>query len=220
MNAAVCAAVFGASFAAGLSGALMPGPVLTATVAQTLRRGRWAGSLIVLGHAFPELAILGLLLAGGDRILSRPIVLGAVGVLGGLCLLAMGIDILRHRKQAIQATEQTLSEAGGQAAPLRHPVFDGIVLSLTNPYWLLWWATLGLGMAGQALDSLGLAGLVVFFIGHIAADYVWYTGVSFAVAAGRRVLPPAFFQGLFTVCGVAMLLLAAKFLRDGVLRFL
>jgi regulator of ribonuclease activity A len=66
------------------------------------------------------------------------------------------------------------------------------VLSVTNPYWLLWWGALGLGMAGQALDSLGLAGLVVFFIGHIAADYVWYSGVSFAVAAGRRVLPPVF----------------------------
>jgi threonine/homoserine/homoserine lactone efflux protein len=220
MQVGIITALLSASFVAALSGAMMPGPVLTATVAQTLRRGRWAGSLIVLGHAFPELAILALLLTRGEALLRQPMVLGAVGILGGLCLLMMGIDNLRHRKQAIQATEQTLAGDGKGYDVLRHPVSAGILLSVSNPYWLLWWATLGLGMAGQALDRLGLAGLVVFFIGHIAADLVWYTGVSFVVAVGRRKSPPAFFQGVFTVCGVAMLLLAAKFLWDGIQRFI
>ena len=214
------AVIFGASFAAGLSGALMPGPVLTATVAHALRRGRWAGPLIVLGHALPEMAILALVLTRGQELLRRPAVLGSIGILGGALLLAMGADILRSRNRAILETENALSAARPGNTPLRHPIVSGILLSLTNPYWSLWWATFGLGLAGQALEILGLMGLVVFFIGHILSDLAWYSTVSFAVAAGRHALPQGFFRGLLTACGLAMLALAVKFLRDGLLRFL
>lgn len=220
MNVPAGFAIFGASFAAGLSGALMPGPVLTATVAQALRRGRWAGPLIVLGHAFPEMAILALVLGRGEALLRRPAVLGAIGILGGLLLLAMGIDILRSRRRAARETQNALRADRAGGPPLGHPVSAGILLSLTNPYWTLWWATFGLGLAGQALETLGLAGLVIFFAGHILADFTWYSSVSFGVAAGRRSLPVSFFSGLLAVCGAAMLILAVKFLRDGILRFL
>ena len=70
------------SFIVALSGALMPGPLLTLTVGEAARRGFWAGPLIIVGHALLELALVLLILAGVGVWLHRPLVLGLVGVLG------------------------------------------------------------------------------------------------------------------------------------------
>ncbi len=53
------------SFVVALSGALMPGPLLTVTVGEATRRGFWAGPLIILGHGLLELTLVLLLLAQG-----------------------------------------------------------------------------------------------------------------------------------------------------------
>ncbi len=70
------------SFIVALSGALMPGPLLTLTVGEAARRGFWAGPLIIVGHALLELALVLLLLAGVGVWLHRPLILGLVGVVG------------------------------------------------------------------------------------------------------------------------------------------
>ncbi len=52
------------SFAVGLSGALVPGPMLTVTISDSLKRGFIAGPLIVIGHYIAELALILLIFAG------------------------------------------------------------------------------------------------------------------------------------------------------------
>jgi threonine/homoserine/homoserine lactone efflux protein len=64
-------------------------------------------------------------------------------------------------------------------------VWSGIFLSLANPYWLIWWLTIGLGYVIFAA-KFGLVGVFLFFAGHILADLAWYTLVSAAVAYGRN----------------------------------
>jgi threonine/homoserine/homoserine lactone efflux protein len=83
------------SFIVALSGALMPGPLLTLTVGESARRGFWAGPLIILGHAALELALVLLLLAGVGVWLHRPAILGTVGILGGGMLAWMGHGLLK-----------------------------------------------------------------------------------------------------------------------------
>jgi threonine/homoserine/homoserine lactone efflux protein len=46
-------------FLIGLTGAVVPGPMLFATIEASLRRGWIAGPLIVLGHAAVEVLICG-----------------------------------------------------------------------------------------------------------------------------------------------------------------
>ena len=181
------------SFIVALSGALMPGPLLTVTVGEAARRGFWAGPLIILGHALLELALVILLLVGVGAWLHRPAVMGLVGVLGAGILGWMGLALMRaSRHSRLEFNPETHSGF--------HPVLAGILLSLANPYWLLWWVTIGLGYVMFAA-KYGLRGVSFFYVGHILADFVWYSLVSGAVAQGRHFLSDRLYQGFLACCG-------------------
>ena len=207
-------ALFSSAFVVGLSGAMAPGPVLTATIAESLRRGFVAGPLIVLGHAILELVLLALVVGGLGAFLQRPVVAAALGLVGGSVLVWMGVQTVRTARAAV---EQGMA-AQGAAAPAAgglHPVAAGVLLSLSNPYWILWWATIGLTFAGQAMAH-GLPGLAAFYAGHISSDLAWYSAVSAAVAGGRRIVPASAWRVMIVVCGVALCAIGIRFLADGV----
>ncbi len=82
-----------------------------------------------------------------------------------------------------------------------HPVLAGILTSLSNPYWALWWATVGLSYIALSLQ-LGWAGLAFFYLGHILSDLAWYSAVSVALAMGRRLITDRTYRGLVTACAV------------------
>ncbi|MBU1740286.1 MAG: LysE family translocator, partial [Proteobacteria bacterium] len=130
------AAIFFTSFAIGFSGALMPGPVLTMTVSQTVRRGFWAGPRIVLGHGVLELALLLALVLGLGPILERPLVGGLIGVVGAALLGVMAVGMLWSLPRLSLQLE-------GRPAGGLGPFWAGVLTSLSNPYWVLWWATVG-----------------------------------------------------------------------------
>ena len=96
-----------------------------------------------------------------------------------------------------------------------HPVAAGILLSLSNPYWIIWWATLGLGYITLALEN-GKAGLLSFFSGHILADLSWYALVSAAVVGSRSFLTPRIYRGIIMVCGLFLLGLGGYFIHSGI----
>ncbi|KYH32619.1 LysE type translocator [Moorella mulderi DSM 14980] len=88
-------ALFTTAFMVGLSGALMPGPLLTLAIEESTRRGAGAGPLLVLGHGLLELLMLFLLLLGLGSFLAHPTVSRVVAVLGGAVLLWLGTDMIR-----------------------------------------------------------------------------------------------------------------------------
>jgi threonine/homoserine/homoserine lactone efflux protein len=77
-------AIFISSFIIALSGAMMPGPVLTVAISETTKRGFLAGPLIVLGHAILEISLLILLTLGFADFINNPELLGIVGIAGAL----------------------------------------------------------------------------------------------------------------------------------------
>ncbi len=96
--------IFVTSFVVALSGALMPGPVLALTIGEVARRGFWAGPIIVLGHAIPEILIVIALTRGASEFLADNLVLGSVGLLGGTTLLGMGLVTVRKGRKATLQT--------------------------------------------------------------------------------------------------------------------
>lgn len=163
--------IFTSSFVIALSGALMPGPLLTLTISESTRRGAVAGPLMILGHGILELALVFALLAGLAPILNRDDVFIVIAIVGGCILMWMAFSMfkslpgLRLDLDVHEKTEHNL-------------VLAGIVFSLANPYWTIWWASIGLGYIMQSV-KFGILGVASFFAGHILADLAWYAMVSF-----------------------------------------
>ncbi len=193
------------SFVIGLSGAVMPGPVLAATVTHAARQGVAAGPLVVLGHAILEAALLAALVLGLAPLLTKPSVAGTICGVGALILGWLAWGMFR----ALPGLSLEL-EAG--KARVAGPVRDGILLSLANPYWSLWWATVGLSLTAMALETpLGWWGLVVFYLGHIGSDLAWYLSVSLVVAKGRRFINDTAYRGLVGGCAAFLVFFALYF---------
>ena len=206
--ALILGGIFGSSFVIALSGALMPGPLLTYTVAEAARRGFWAGPIIMLGHGALELALLVLLLLGIGAIINQPLIMGLVGLTGAGILWWLGYDLIKSAKSA-------RLELSGAGAGSLHPFWAGIVMSLANPYWLIWWVTLGLGYVLFAY-KYGLWGVVFFFIGHFLADFVWYSLVSLAVAQGKRFISDRVYHGFMVSCALFLMVFGCYFGYQGV----
>ncbi len=206
--------LFWSSFVIGLSGAMMPGPVLTATVSEVMKRGFIAGPLIVLGHGLLEVGLLALLVTGLGDWLMLPITRAMLGYVGGALLLAMGLHmILTARRAAAEAQAKTESAP----MPLHGPVLAGVLTTLSNPYFYVWWGTIGMGYAAISLEH-GRSGLVAFYSGHIVSDLAWYSLVAFGVASGRRVCPPRVYKTILHLCGLALIALGVWFIRFGMVQ--
>jgi threonine/homoserine/homoserine lactone efflux protein len=203
--------IFITSFTITFSGAMMPGPVLSATIHQTAKHGAWAGVLITVGHAVLELALMVGLFFGLEKLLKdQKTALAIVGIVGGLMLLFMAAGMSRYRPQAIEA------ETGGPRGGFRlEPVVAGFVTSLSNPYWIGWWLTIGLSYVTISY-SQGLMGLLVFYAAHELADLAWYATVGFALAKGRRFAGGTVFKWLVRACAVFMAVMGVIFLVHGI----
>ncbi len=189
--------IFFASFLIGFSGALMPGPVLTVTISQVASKGFFAGPLIVLGHGILELSLVVAVAFGLGRFLTRGPVIGTVAVLGGIFLVYLGFGTLRSLK-GLSLAIQTRAE-GSKITD--HPVMAGILTSLSNPYWTIWWASIGVGYIAIS-RRLGLWGLSSFFVGHILSDLSWYSFVALTLTLGRRMITDRLYRGVVAVCGL------------------
>jgi threonine/homoserine/homoserine lactone efflux protein len=199
--------IFGSSFVIALSGALMPGPLLTATIAGSSQRGFIAGPLLIGGHALLELALVTALLAGLTPYLQRPSVFAATALGGSLILLWMAFGMFRSLPTLRLAWEGT--RKGGS-----HPLVTGILMSLANPYWIIWWATIGLGYILYSM-KFGLWGVAFFFAGHILADLAWYSLISAAVAGGSHFLTDRLYHGLIAACAAFLVVFAGYFAYAG-----
>jgi len=189
---------------------MMPGPLVTMVITESARRGVRAAPLLVAGHSLAELAMVAALAAGLSAILSQSSVAGAVGIAGGLALIWMGSGILQmvRRGEAVVA-------AVGEGPRVSGYLWGGIAVSVSNPYWLVWWATVGASYIVWALGSGGL-GLLSFYTGHILSDLVWCSFVAFLIASGRKMLSQRIYGGILLICGLFLVGLGFYFLFSGV----
>ncbi len=211
--------VISLSFVLGLSGAMAPGPLLTVCIAETARRGFVASVLLSIGHAALELGIVLAFIFGLQRLLANFGVALVISLLGGGFLLWMGYGLVFGVVRKQLSLDLEVKE--GEARARLHPVSAGILVSMSNPYWFLWWVFVGGAYLLQA-RSLGAGAMVAFYIGHISSDFAWYMLVGVLVALGMaagRQLPimNTIYRGIMVVCAVFLLYLGLTFVKEGVL---
>jgi threonine/homoserine/homoserine lactone efflux protein len=181
-----------------LSGVLSPGP-MTAAVIQHGARSRLTGVYVSLGHGVVEIPLIILLAFGAGSLFETPGVRLFVGLAGGTYLLHMGKGLLRPG-------DLSLDEQKGPSS-----LMAGIALSIGNPYFLLWWATVGLGLVLSAA-RFGALGLVLFIVLHWLCDLVWYTLLSSLSFRGVRTFGSGLYRKVSIICGLAMLFFGGAFI--------
>ena len=183
------------------------------TIAESARRGFRAGPLLTLGHAIAEIAVVIALAVGLNYFFQLPLVSGLIALVGGMVLLWMGGSIASAAWQG----RMKLGERG-EVAPhvsAMDNVKAGILVTLANPYWILWWATVGATYVVLALE-FGVLGLAIFFLGHIMSDLSWNSLLAFAVSSGRRIISDRVYRGVLIVCGVFLVFMGVTFAVAGV----
>ncbi len=188
-------------FVIGLTGALAPGPTLVATINASVNGDWMTGLKVSLGHAIVELFIVILILFGLATV-ALPYTSVIAGI-GGIALVVFGaLTLAGGRKATLRATP---------IQPVANPYLAGLVTSAANPYFWIWWLSVGSAMVIAGLEGgLVLAG--AFMIGHWTADAVWYTLVSSGVSRGRTFLSDPAYQKIMIFCGIFLILYGIYYL--------
>ncbi len=186
-----------------LSGVMAPGPITAATLAAGAR-GRHAGAWVCAGHIAVELPLIYLLVRGRGTFLESQAIRAGIAVAGGVLLVLMGLQLLAALRKPNPAMTPSVE---------RHPLWIGIALSVANPYFLLWWATVGLTLTSQAMEY-GLVVLALFALVHWMCDLGWLEVLSYVGFKGSQAFGNRSQQVISMICAVVLLGFGLKFLCD------
>ena len=200
----------------GLALAAPPGPMNAVIAEESVLRGWVAGVLAGLGAMTADAAFLVLAYLGVVGIVARvPALRAAMVGVGGLLMLYFAVGAVRGATSFVDGDDAGVLAGDGTAADGvgtagatadragRRGFGKALVLALTNPYQILFWLTVGVGLlrpgtvdvlsyvpvAGEALAGLLVVrtGSLALVAGLFVGIGIWVTGFPAAlVGAGRR----------------------------------
>lgn len=188
-----------------LSGVMAPGPMFTMTLAKSYK-SPWAGAQVSLGHAVIEVPLILLIYFGVAQFFQNIVVQLVLSVLGGGMIIWMGIGLFRARKEVARGSKDTSYSA----------FVAGILMSGLNPFFLVWWVTVGSLLLMTFLE-FSPQGLILFIVVHWLCDLVWLSLVSFTVYKTHSFLAQRLQEWIFIVLSVALLYFGGQFIVKGIL---
>ena len=185
------------------SGVVMPGPVFAVTVAKGFK-SQLAGIQVALGHALVEVPLILLIYFGFAQFFQNSVVQLVLSILGGGMILWLGISMFRARAEVVQ---------GGRDLPC-NAFTAGILTSILNPFFFVWWATIG-SMLIMKFLNFGTMGLIVLIGVHWLFDLLWLSFISVLVYRTRSLWGRKFQEGLFIACSLLLIGFGGWFLVSG-----
>jgi threonine/homoserine/homoserine lactone efflux protein len=190
-------------FLISLSGVMAPGPVTAAAIGMGAR-SRYAGMLLAIGHGIVEFPLMVLIVLGMGRILKLPTAQIVIGLAGGAFLLMMAVGMLKSLRSAEQQETKVAKSA---------PLLAGIILSAGNPYFLFWWATVGLALATTA-TGMGIWAFALFAVVHWLCDFIWLSALSLASFKGTGLFGLRSRRIVLMICAVALFFFGLYFIYN------
>jgi len=187
----------------GLTGALVPGPTLVATIDMAMTGGWKTGLRVSAGHAIVEAAIFSAIVLGIGSVFAVSDHMGLVGAVGGTALVAFGVLTIRGAGSGIP-------DAGAGGAT-RNPYLAGAITSVSNPYFWLWWFSVGSALVLAAAQQAFLFA-IAFIAGHWSADFGWYLVVSAGVHSGRKIFDERAYSWVLRGCGAFLVLFGISYI--------
>ena len=188
------------------SGALAPGPLFFATISHSTRSGVSSGLIFSISHTVVEFSLIILLAIGLITIASEPIVRMIIGITGGIVLILFGAIQI---KKIIYYKTKEVSQPNRSN---RRLFFLGLVFTGFNPYFILWWLTVGAQLILIALEFGALLGVIFMYICHVWMDYVWLISISYFAKKGLDIVGLKWYRPMMILFGVILIYFGFNFL--------
>jgi len=187
-----------------LSGVMAPGPMFAVTLAKSYR-SPWAGALVSLGHAIIEVPLILLIYFGFAQFFQNSMVQFGLSIAGGGMIIWLGIAMFRARTEVVR-----------QGKDLPYNAFvAGVFTSGFNPFFLVWWATIGSMLVMKFLD-FGTSGLITFIFVHWLCDFAWLSLVSIFIYRTHSMWNRKFQEWLFIACSLLLVGFGGWFVFSGI----
>jgi threonine/homoserine/homoserine lactone efflux protein len=186
-----------------MTGVMLPG----AMTAVTLSRGAespYSGILISIGHGIVEVPLIIIIFLGFSYLVNFTIIKIIIAFGGSFFLILTGIGMFFKIKET-EASKSILN-------PSR--VMTGILFSIGNPAFILWWLTLGAALI-MKVSKFGTLFLIAFIIIHLLCDLLWLFFLSALSFKGGQFFGRKFQKILFVACGILLFFFSIKYFIDG-----
>jgi len=187
------------------SGVMAPGPLFAANVSYGLRDGAKSGIKMAIGHSMVEFPLVILLGIGVFSLEIFPEFRVLISVFGAITLFVFAILQIRT---VLQKKENITTK------PKHGPLITGIALSALNPFFIIWWLTIGFKLISDAMLIWAFSGILVLFFLHIWMDFVWLGGVAFLASKSSRILSNRNYKILMVGLSLMLIYFGITFLTD------
>ncbi|MHA1940425.1 MAG: LysE family transporter [Candidatus Hodarchaeales archaeon] len=201
--------VFTLAFFVALTGAMSPGPLLTYTIYKSIQAKSKAfliGIFICLGHAILEFVLIIILLLGLGPLISNKESVILIGLIGGTILVLFGSFLVRDLVLDRIQINTIINDEEKEFNVTNHPIVGGIMISMSNPYWWLWWAVIGLNFMTQFSVSLSnIPEFWGFFLGHELGDFAWYGSITIGIGITHNFITEKMYKIIILCCSIFMI---------------
>ncbi|MEM2994537.1 MAG: LysE family transporter [Candidatus Bathyarchaeia archaeon] len=194
-------------FAVGLSGAVIPGPLLAFVILDSTKKRKVTGHFVILGHAIWEALVIGLILLGLSAVMKQYSTI--IYVIGGAAMIIIGTFMVKNRNV----------EAKMESSKVNSSTLGGVFYTAFNPTQPIWWATAGLALLLEGSKIMGAMGIAIVTAGHWLADLAYYALVSYIVYRYGKYINP-WQKQLSIVFGVFLTVLGIYFITLGTTEWL
>jgi threonine/homoserine/homoserine lactone efflux protein len=160
-----------------------------------------------IAHSIIEFTLVMLLALGLLSVANAPAVRLIVGVAGGAALIVFGVMQIRS-----SLSNKTADEPKQGQGATRNLLLLGLALTGLNPYFIIWWLTIGANLIILALEFAGLGGVILMYVCHVWIDYAWLILVATFAERSTKILKLKWYRLLMAAFGAVLIYFGLSFL--------
>lgn len=191
------------------SGVLSPGPLFFGAVLQGTKQGARAGLALSTGHMIVEFPLVLLLAFGLVTMATQPLIGRFIGLIGGTALIVFGL--LQVREAVRIRSSGTFAEQNRRS---RGSLSLGLFLTGLNPFFIVWWLTVGGKVILDAIMFASILGVLIMYVSHVWMDYAWYTTISYLAGGGRRSFGTRGYRVMLALFAIVLLYFGGIFILN------
>ena len=187
------------------SGVMSPGPLFAANITYGLKQGTKAGIKIAIGHSIVELPLVILLGIGIFSLEIFPEFKTIISILGAITLFVFAFMQIKSILKKNKKSETKLKQG---------PIITGVLLSALNPFFIIWWLTIGLKLISDAMAIWAFVGILIVFVLHVWMDFVWLGSTAFLISKSKKIISNTNYKIIMLALSVILIYFGITFLTD------